>query len=148
MSFFAKNSVVEDTRERTHRMCVPFTIVHNATPASKTSSSDMAGVLYLSTEGLTAAATAVDSGTTFTTETDSTGVFGCLLANMGTIDRLYDVQFVHLSSGTATVTRVGSSSTGLTASNNIAVSIDWSGNLATTDLTGTLIVDYRVKTSK
>lgn len=144
MSHRDKNAQVEDYKLREKRLAVPFTITFHATPASKLHATDLAGAMYLSTEGLTAAATAVDSGTSFTTQVDANGIFGILLANLGTVDKLLDVQLVNLSSGTATVTRVGASSTGVTASSNIAVSIDWNGNLATTSLTATLIVDYRV----
>lgn len=144
MAHFDKNAAVEDYKQREKRLAIPFTITYNATPASKSTASDLGASMYLSTEGLTATATAVDSGTNFTTESDSTGIFGALLANLGTVDKLLDVQLVNLSSGTAAVTRKGASTTGVTASGNIAVSIDWNGNLATTSLTATLIVDYRV----
>lgn len=144
MSHFNKNSAVEDYKVKSERLCIPFAIVYHATPASKTSSNDCAAALTLSMEGLTAAATAIDSGAGFTTETDSTGIFGCLLSNLGTVSKLLDVQLVNLSSGTATVSRKGASTTGVTASGNIAVSVDWSGNLATTSLSATLIVDYIV----
>lgn len=144
MAHFDKNAAVHDYKLREKRLAIPFTITFNATPASKTHASDLGASMYLSTEGLTAAATAVDSGTNFTTQADATGIFGILCANLGTVDKLLDVSLVNLSSGTAAVTRVGASSTGVTASNNIAVSIDWSGNLATTSLTATLIIEYRV----
>ena len=145
MSFtFSKNSGNYDYEIKSHRLSIPFTITFNATPASKSHASDLPSAMTLSTEGLTAAATAIDTGTSFTTQTDSTGIFGVLLSNLGTVYKLYDVQLVNLSSGTAALTRVGASSTGVTASGNIAVSVDWSGNLATTSLTATMIVDYNV----
>lgn len=144
MSYFQKNAAAADYTQRMERLLVPFSIVYHATPASKTYSTDCTGVLYLSMEGLTSVATALDSGTSFTTETDSTGIFGALMVNLGTVSKLLDVQIVNLSAGTATVSRKGASSTGVTASGNIAVSLDWSGNLATTSLTGTLVVDYIV----
>lgn len=139
-----KTSSTLDYEIKMHRLAIPFTITANATPAQKTHSVDCPGTLTLSTEGKTAEATAIDSGTNFTTEADSTGIFGCLLSGCGTVYKLLDVQLVNLSAGTATVTRVGASSTGVTASGNMAVSIDWSGNLATTDLTATLVVDYKI----
>lgn len=145
MSHFDKQSEVEDYKLREKRLCIPFAIVHHATAASKTYSSDLAASMVLSLEGLTAVAAAADSGCNFTTEVDSTGIFGVLLQNLGTLSKLYDVSIVNLSAGTATVSRKGASSTGITASGNVAVSIDWSGNLATTDLSGTIIVDYRVR---
>lgn len=145
MSFFAKNSAVEDHLSKQHRICVPFSITFHATPASKVHSTDLPGVAYLSTEGKTAEATAVDSGDSFTTENDGNGIFGILLANLGTVEKVYDAQVVGLSAGTAAVSKKGASSSGVTASGNIAISIDSNQDLSMTSLSGVLIVDYRVK---
>lgn len=144
MSQFHKSSQLEDYRNRSERLCIPFTIVHNATPASKTNSNDLPACLTLSLEGQTATAIAIDpaANTNFTTETDSTGVFGILLSNLGTVSKLQSFGVDNLSAGTVAVTAVGASSTGVTAKGNIALSVDWSGNLATTDLTGTCTVNY------
>ena len=145
MSLLSKNSQVNDYEIRSRRLCIPFSITHNATPASKTTAVDLPEALTLATEGLTAAAAAIDSGTNFTTPTDSTGIFGCLVSGCGTVSKLLKAEVVHLSSGTATLTKVGASSTGVTASGNIAVSIDSSLDLSMTDLSGTLVVDYIIK---
>jgi hypothetical protein len=144
MSHFFKNEAVEDYRIKSERMVIPFKIVHHATPASKTTSSDLPSALVLSTEGLTAAATAIDSGTSFTTPNDSNGVFGCLVYNLGTVKKLLHADCVNLSTGTMALTRVGASSTGVTASGNIAVSIDWNGDLSMTDLSANLVLDFIV----
>lgn len=143
-NYFLKHAGAEDYSLRSARMLIPFTITFNATPASKLHATDLPGVMVLASEGLTAAAAAVDTGTNFTTPVDATGIFGVLLANLGSVEKLLDVSLVNLSSGTAAVSRVGASSSGVTASSNIAVSVDWSGNLATTSLTATLAVDYRI----
>lgn len=138
-----KNSGVEDYKLKLKRLIIPFAITHHATPASKVHAADLAA-LVLSTEGKTAVATAADSGTNFTTEADTTGIFGILVKDLGTVEKVLTATMVSLSSGTATVTAVGASSSGVTASGNIALSIDWSGSLASTDLSGTLVIDYRV----
>lgn len=140
--YLPKNSAVDDYVIKSARLCVPFSIVHAATPANKTNSNDLPAAMVLALEGQTAAAAAIDSGTSFTTPTDSTGVFGILLYNLGTVAKLKRAAVDNLSSGTVAVTNVGASSSGVTASGNIALSVDWSGNLATTDLSGTVSVDY------
>lgn len=142
MSHFNKTPAVEDYIIKSERLCVPFAIVYHATPASKTYSSDLPASMTLAMEGLTAAAAAIDSGTSFTTPVDSTGIFGVLLSGLGTVSKLLKVEMIDLTSGTVALTKVGSSSTGVTASGNIAVSADWSGSLATTSLGATFIVDY------
>ena len=139
-----KNAGVEDYKLREKRLIVPFTITANATPASKVHSTDLPSSLVLSTEGKTSTASAIDSGTNFTTEVDSTGIFGILMCNLGTVEKLLDVSLVNLSSGTATVSRKGASTTGVTASGNIAVSVDSSLDLSMTSLTAHAVVDYRV----
>ena len=138
------NSDAEGYSLRERRLIIPFSIVGHATAANKTVSTDLPACLLLSTEGLTADATAADSGTSFTTPVDSTGIFGCLVRNVGTVSKLLDVQVVNLSPGTATVTRKGSASTGVTASGNIAVSVDSNDTFATATLTGHLVVDFLI----
>lgn len=142
MSHFFKNEAVEDYRVKSERMVIPFAIVFNATPASKTYSSDLPSALVLAMEGLTAQAAAIDTGTGFTTPNDGTGIFGVLVYNLGTVKKLLSVGFSNLSTGTATVSRKGASSTGVTASGNIAVSIDWNGDLSMTSLSGNLELDF------
>lgn len=139
-----KNAAVEDYKLREKRLVIPFSITFNATPANKSHATDLPAALVLSTEGKTATAAAIDSGLNFTTEADATGVFGILVYNLGTVDKLLDVQVVNLSAGTAAVSRKGASSSGVSASGNIAVSIDSDQNLATTSLSGNLVIEYRV----
>lgn len=139
-----KNSQVEDFKLRSKRLVIPFSIVHNATPASKTNSNDLPSSMVLALEGQTATAAAIDSGTNFTTPVDSTGIFGILLYNLGTVSKLCKYEVSFLSSGTITVTAKGASTSGVTASSNIAVSADWSGDLSATDLTAVCTVDYQV----
>lgn len=143
-STLKSNAQVEDYRIKANRICIPFTIVHNATPASKTVSNDLSAACYIATEGLTAAAAAVDSGTNFTTPADATGIFGILLANVGTVKKVTRVAVDMLSSGTVAVTLKGASSSGVTASGNIAVSVDSSLDLSAVDLSGTLTIDFQV----
>lgn len=143
MSYFVKsNSQAQDYSIRSERLCIPFAVVHSATPASKTNSNDLPSALVLALQGQTAAAAAIDSGTNFATPTDSTGVFGALLYNLGTIAKVQRVSVDMLSSGTLAVTLAGASSSGVTASGNVALSCDWSGDLTATDLSACLSIDY------
>jgi hypothetical protein len=67
------------------------------------------------------------------------------LSSLGTVEKLLKVEIIDLSSGTVSVSKKGASSSGVTASGNIAVSADWSGDLSATDLSATLAVDYRIR---
>lgn len=144
MAHWNKNSAVNDYAIREERLCVPFSITANATPASKSNSNDLPAAMVLSLEGQTSTASAIDSGCNFTTESDSTGIFGVLVHNLGTVNKLLNVDCRMLSSGTVALSSKGASSSGVTASGNIAVSVDWDGSLATTSLSGALIVDYNI----
>ena len=144
MSHFNKTPAVEDYRIKTERLCIPFSIVANATPANKTSSSDLTASMTLSMQGLTAAAAAIDSGANFAAPQDAaSAVFGVLLANLGTVNKLHKAEVVNPSSGSITTVALnGAGSTGVTASGNCAMSVTWTGSLATTNLNATLCVDY------
>lgn len=142
MSYFIKSAAAEDYRVKSQRLCIPFAIVANAAPASKTYSSDLPSVMTLSLEGLTAAAAAIDSGTNFTAPADATGIFGILLHDLGVVAKLHKFEVVNLSSGTVVVTAKGASSSGVTASGNIAVSVDSSLDLSMVSLSALLCVDY------
>lgn len=142
MDLFSKNSDVNDYAVFSRRLVIPFSIVHNATPANKVVSDDLNAAMYIATQGQTAAAAAVDSGTNFITPTDSTGNFGVLFASGDKVLKVLRVSVDMTSSGTATCTLEGASNTGVTASNNIAVSVTSNQNLSTTDLTGSFSIDY------
>lgn len=132
----------EDYALKSRRLIIPFSITFSATPANKVRSSDLPSALTLACEGQTSDAAAIDSGTNFTTPVDATGIFGCLVSSAGSVKKLLDVQVVNLSAGTAAVSRKGASSSGVTASGNIAVSIDSDQNLSTTSLSGNLVVEF------
>lgn len=136
-----KVAAVQDYVIKCQRLCIPFAIVYSATPASKTYSSDLGAAMCLAMEGQTSAAAAIDSGTNFTTPNDANGIFGVLLYNLGTVQKLH-TSAMTVDSGTVALTSKGASSTGVTASGNIAISADWSGSLASTSLAATISVDY------
>jgi len=143
MSHRDKNSAVEAYKLAEKRLVIPFSITFNAVPASKVHAADLSA-LVLATEGKTAVAAAIDSGTAFTTPVDATGIFGILVSQLGTVEKLLDAQLVNLSSGTAALSRKGASSSGVTASGNIAVSIDSSLDLSAVSLSAHLALEYSV----
>ncbi len=148
MAYFNKNSAALDYITKSERLCIPFAIVHHATPASKTSSNDLSQVMILSMEGITAAAVAADTAVlstsllNFTAPVDANGIFSVLLYNLGTVAKVHKYEVVNPSAGSVAVTPKGASTSGVTAAGNIALSMDWDGNLATTDFSGVLCVDY------
>lgn len=148
--YLDSNSQVMDYRLKTRRLVIPFSITGHATPASKTLSTDIPDAMVISAEGLTATATAIDSGTNFTTAVDATNaVFSLLVYNLGTVTQIKSAQVLdqgNTASGTAiAVARKGASSTGITASGNVALSVTYTGfDAATENLSAVLILDYKV----
>lgn len=143
MAMRDKNAQAEDYILKQKRLIVPLALVHGAA-ASITYSSDLPSGLILSMETLTAAAAAIDSGTNFTAPVAANGIIGVLLYNLGTVNKLLSMGTDNVSSGTVALSRKGASSTGVTASGNIAISLDSSLDFTATDFSASIIVDYTV----
>lgn len=147
MAYFIKGSPqLQDYVTRTERVCIPFTINGNATPASKTYSIDVPQAMVLSTQGLTATAAAIDSACNFTSAQDaSSAVFGVLLYNLGTVQKVLRASFDNVSTQSISVTLNGASSTGVTASGNIALSGTWASTALTSGSpSATFTCDYLI----
>lgn len=86
MPYDSKKAEVQRAQLKAQRLVLPFQIVGNATPASKTSNIDDPAVLFLQMEGIdniTSSSGALDSGESapsFTTAAnDTNGIFNCLV---------------------------------------------------------------------
>lgn len=154
---------LNDQMLRTERLVFQCQIVGNATPASKTFSSDIANVAMLRAQGQTAAVDAVETLTWTTAVDNSAGnsVFGLYLnigqsvtPSLGPVasredfaDKVYKVEVLD-AGGTATSLAVtGPNNTPfayLTPLGNIAIEIAGTGlNLASETATLNVLVDYR-----
>ena len=154
---------LNDQMLRCERLVFRCAIVGNATPANKTFSSDIPGVVMLRAQGQTAAVDAVES-LTWTAPVDNSGgnsVFGLYLNIGSTVtpslgpvpssenfaDAVYSVQVVD-QGGTATSLAVSGpnavANAYLTPLGNIAIEIAGTGlNLASETATLNVLVDYR-----
>ncbi len=154
---------LNDQMLRSERLTFRCALVGNATPANKTSSSDIPGVSYFRDEGQTAAVDAIETLTWTTPVDNSTGssVFGIYLAigttvtpSLGPVptsenfaDRVYSVTVVD-QGGTASSLTVtgpnGAANAYLTPLGNIAIEVAATGlNLASETGTFNVLVDYR-----
>lgn len=148
-----KSSVVEDHDLKREKLVFEFAVVGNATPASKTLSSDLPGVCVLGAEGLTATLAAVEdiSGqTNYVAADDSDGKVNVLLkaSELGSVLKVMKiVAHVKDSAGTFTLapcTAVGTS--GKTTAGNIAFSVDTAVDFSAAS--GTVVVEVDYKLSK
>lgn len=131
-----ENSALNTRMRKTQRLCFDVTITADATPADKTHATDLPGVVYLRTEGLTAEADAIESGT-YTTADDGTGVFGVLI-DLGDnpADKIYKLD-LQVDTGEITGTAA------LTSNGRIALDLDSDQDISSQDITVTVVLDYR-----
>lgn len=159
------NSQLNDWELKSRRLTIPFSITASATPANKVVTTGLPSVAYLSTQGQTATAAALDPNCNFSpAAADSTGTFGVLLYGLGGRDTgvgiltKVDCTYVNSAAG-FTITLNGQSSTGITLSTevipapypptaplgsgeNIAFTVGSGVNLSTTNLSGVILADY------
>lgn len=134
---------------RQERLCFNFSIVGNATPASKQVNVDVPGLVILRTQGQTAQADAVEAITWTAPLDNSAGnsIFGILLdLDDDLADKVYSVSMVEVSNVSASEVLTGpnGSASYLTAAGNIAIEVAASGlNLASESPTFTVVVEYR-----
>lgn len=115
------------------RVCLQVKIQGNATPASKTRSSDLSSDIFIIAQGQTSSAPA---GVSYVAPDDATGKYSVILdsASFGSISKIYKVEAVDVT-GTHTV--AGSLSNGY-----LVLDIDSSADLSAANSEVKLIVDY------
>lgn len=152
--FLPKTSAGQDLLLRHKRVVFDVTVTGNATPASVLHGSDVPGAVFLATESLDDAA-AQDSGCNFgTLVNNSTGastmglLVQCPDALGGICDKLYTatVTCPAANSGAITVALKGASSTGITASGNVAFTIAGaSADLSTENITYRVTLECQIQ---
>lgn len=153
-NYDAKDTIVRDRILETLELCVPFSIVANATPASKSMTEDEPSLLFLNTQGIqdiTLADGAVDSqaeldALTFAVPNDAAGIFNLLLRMNEPVVKIVSAQIIQLNgSEMINCTFVTGSTNGITsAGNKVVFNADSAVNFATTNYNATLIVNYVV----
>jgi hypothetical protein len=163
-----ENHVLNDQMLRTEKLDSQCLISHNATPASKTFSTDIPSVAYLRAQGQTATVDAIETlSWTAPVDNSSGSIFGLYLSigttvtpSLGPVptsenyaDKVYSVTVSKatvdangnmISSTALPTTGPGGSTSYLTPLGNIAIQVtDSGGNLATTDENLMVLVTYR-----
>jgi hypothetical protein len=132
------------------RLVFNFSIVGNATPASKKLSVDIPGCVILRCEGQTAAADAVET-LAWTAPVDNNAgdsIFGILLnLDENIADKVYSVSLTEVTAVSTSEVLTGPGGVAgayLTDEGNIAVEVAATGlNLASESVTFTMVVEYR-----
>ncbi len=134
------------------RLVFNYSIVGNATPASKQQACDIPGLVILRTQGQTAAADAVETLAWTTAVDNSSGnsVYGILInlnQDVGNdcAQKVYSVSMVEVTAVSASeaLSGPGGAASYLTAEGNIAIEVAATGlNLASESVTFTVVVEY------
>ena len=143
------NSSVDNQQVMHRKLVFEFNVVHHATPASKKVASDLPGVCFISSEGLTTPVSAIEDVTgltNYTAASDASGIVDVLLkgSELGSIKKVMTVvvrEKVSTGFSAPTVQILGSAG-GLTPGGNIAFEVTVAASLATTDSTCVVEVDY------
>lgn len=145
-----KNAVVEDHDLKHEKLVFEFAVVGNATPASKTLSSDLPGVCVLAAEGLTADMVAAEaliaSETNYAAPDDSDGKIDVLLkaSELGSILKVMKI-IAHVKDSAGTFTAApctGFGTSGKTTAGNIAFQVDTAVDFSAANGTVVVEVDY------
>lgn len=105
METLEKDSALQSRLLKQKRLGLQVKVLGNATPASKTRSSDLPGVALIIAQGQTSDA---PSGVTYVAPDDATGKFSVILdkAALGGVDKIYSVQSVDVSGTNAVASSV------------------------------------------
>ena len=163
-AYYPKASQVMERSLAVEELVIPFTITHNATPASKVLGTDEASILFLQTQGITqinSTSGALDSGEATPSfdlsAADSSGAFNMLVnVNPGglysyppvqgdIVKKILSVSCKDRLTGTAFTTYINSTNPPLSANSDQMLINCASGiNLATTDINGVMTITYTV----
>lgn len=150
------NQVVGDLSHKMRRLQFDIQIGASATPAAKTFSTDLPGVVLPKLEGITADADALlttAEEAEFAAESDSTGVFGIVLDSSkltdDSIKKVHSVASKYVSTGTVAISVPDESGTAVTrflsaTGNDICIELDSNQDLTSQDITVSLEVVYEI----
>lgn len=145
-----KDAAVASRQLVVQRLSIPFTVTHNASPASKTMTVDEPSLVFFNFQGITQLSTstgAIETGEilpTLATATDSTGVFNVLIKIREPLVKVCAVYLIGrgssslMLSGQPLAFTTGSTNSGQSIVANIPSGV----NLSTTDVDACLCVEY------
>lgn len=136
METLEKHEGLQSRLLKSKSLAVQVKVVGNAAPASKTLSSDLAGVAIVAAEGQISA---VPAGVTIVTPVDTTGKFSVILDKAATsdIDKVLQVSVVNITSTNVAVASV--------SNGYIVIDIDSAADLSAANTELRLIIDYLKK---
>lgn len=155
MSFEPKDPGVRARALKVQELVIPFNIVHNATPASKTVTIDEPSILFINVEGITGISTSTgakasgETAPSLASATDSTGVIN-LLVKVGEpmVKVCSAVVFSRaIAAGITKPCNILAFATGTNAAQSIYLNCTTGVDLSAADLDAVLVVKYIVDES-
>ena len=149
-NYYAADDRVLSRQLKVVRLVIPFSIVHNATPANKVVSNDEPAVLFINAQGVTqisSANGALASGEATPTYdlsvADSTGDLNLLVKVSEPINKIMRAGASNRDTGAAYTCYHNSSNPDVSANGDkILLNLHTGVNLATTDINGVMDVEY------
>lgn len=141
-AFSPKDEKVANRALRVQELCLNFTVLGHATPASKTVTKDEPSILYLNFEGLnqtTAALETGDTAPTYAAPADATGIFNVLIDIGEPVAKVLAAQCIprNIAAGAFALTLPSAPATGVIAGTNgdkIALNGDTAVDLSAANL--------------
>ena len=146
-NYQAKDSNVSQRQLKVQRLVIPFTLTHNATPASVVTHNDEPSFCFFATEGVDNITGALASGETATytnSPDDSDGKMNIFIRlGSDSADKVCQAHFTSRTTGVSQPCFLGDAD-GISSAGNIMLSIDSSVDFSATDVDGCIDVEYTV----
>lgn len=149
MSYPSKDEVLQNRQLKVQTVCIPFTIVGNATAGSVVPRNDEPSRLFLATAGvnqITAALATNETATYTTAAADATGVFQAFLKTNESLEKVVSLQCFNRVTGAQEPAFLGSAtgiSTGTGGGKSIMIVVDSGTALnASNTLDACLVIKY------
>jgi len=141
-NYYAQDSLVQGRQLKVQRLCIPFLITGNATPASVVISRDEPALLFLKTQGVDEISAVADGSPTLASATDSTGVFNLLIKLNEPCLKVMQAQVIGRAAALVKNCTLANT-TGLTAAGDkIVLNCASAVDLTAGNLDGCLVVEY------
>lgn len=145
MSYLAQEDLVQERQIEVQKLCIPFTITANATPASVVAACDEPGFMFLATQGdnnISAVLTADGDAASFAARVDNNGTFSILLDINEQIEKVQSAQVIRRNSYDADLAKLANTDGISDNGDKICLDIDAGTSfgstpaITVTDLTG------------
>lgn len=148
-TFESKNSQVRGRQLKVQRLCIPFTLTASATPSAVVLGCDEPSIMFMQSEGvnqITAAKASGETATYTTTPVDADGTLNFFIKIQpdDVCAKVISARMASRVTGVSQPLMLGDAD-GISSLGNIMLTLDSAVNHATTNVNGTIEVEYVVQ---